>query len=205
MNLFEQFNFQDFLTCFFALLAVIDALGATPIIIDLKHKGREINVGKATWISFALMIIFLFCGEWILHLFSVDIKSFAIGGAIILFLVSLEMLMDVNLFNNTADATDTATLIPVVFPLLAGAATFTTLLAFRSQFSIITIVAAVFANMIWVYIVFTIALKAEKAFSGTFIYVLRRFFGIILLAISIRLFTSNLFPLIESIQRTLDN
>ena len=93
MNLFEQFNFQDFLTCFFALLAVIDALGATPIIIDLKHKGREINVGKATWISFALMIIFLFCGEWILHLFSVDIKSFAIGGAIILFLVSLEMLL----------------------------------------------------------------------------------------------------------------
>ncbi len=201
MEFFKQFNFQDFLTCFFALLAVIDALGATPIIIDLKHKGRQINVERATWISLSLMVIFLFCGEWILQLFSVDIKSFAIGGAIILFLVSLEMLMDVNLFNNTADATDSATLIPVVFPLLAGAATFTTLLSFRSQFSMITILAALICNMLWVYIVFKLALKAENTFSGATIFVMRKFVGIILLAISIRLFTSNLFPLIESIRQ----
>ena len=201
MEFFKQFNFQDFLTCFFALLAVIDALGATPIIIDLKHKGRQINVERATWISLSLMAIFLFCGEWILQLFSVDIKSFAIGGAIILFLVSLEMLMDVNLFNNTADATDSATLIPVVFPLLAGAATFTTLLSFRSQFSMITILAALICNMLWVYIVFKLAMKAENTFSGATIFVMRKFVGIILLAISIRLFTSNLFPLIESIRQ----
>ena len=201
MEFFKQFNFQDFLTCFFALLAVIDALGATPIIIDLKHKGRQINVERATWISLSLMVIFLFCGEWILQLFSVDIKSFALGGAIILFLVSLEMLMDVNLFNNTADATDSATLIPVVFPLLAGAATFTTLLSFRSQFSMITILAALICNMLWVYIVFKLALKAENTFSGATIFVMRKFVGIILLAISIRLFTSNLFPLIESIRQ----
>ena len=198
---FGPFVLQDFLTCFFALLAVIDALGATPIIIDLKHKGRVINVERATWISLVLMVGFLFCGEWILQLFSVDIKSFAIGGAIILFLISLEMLMDVTLFHNSADVTNSATLIPVVFPLLAGAAAFTTLLSFRSQFSNTTIIAAIVANMVWVYIVFKLALKAENTFSGSLIFVLRRFFGIILLADSIRLFTSNLFPLIESFRQ----
>lgn len=198
---FSSFDFQEFLTCFFALLAVIDALGSTPIVIDLRHKGREINVGRATWISMALLIAFLFCGEWFLRLFSVDIKSFAIGGSIILFLISLEMLLDVNLFNNTADATDSATLIPVVFPLLAGAATFTTLLSFRSQFAMINIISAVAANMVWVYVVFKMALRAEKVFSGTLIFVLRKFFGIILLAIAIRLFVDNLFPLIANIQQ----
>ena len=109
--------------------------------------------------------------------------------------------MDVTLFHNSADVTNSATLIPVVFPLLAGAAAFTTLLSFRSQFSNTTIIAAIVANMVWVYIVFKLALKAENTFSGSLIFVLRRFFGIILLAVSIRLFTSNLFPLIESFRQ----
>ena len=200
ITFFSQFSFQEFLTCFFALLAVIDALGATPIIIDLKHKGRSINVEKATVIALVLRISFLFCGEWFLRLFSVDIKSFAIGGSIILFLVALEMLLDVTLFKDQANANQSATLIPIVFPLLAGAATFTTLLSFRSQFATINIITAVLANMIWVYVVFKFAMRAERAFSGTFLYVLRKFFGIILLAISIRLFVDNLFPLIADMQ-----
>lgn len=201
MNFFEQFNLQDFLTCFFALLAVIDALGASPIIIDLRHKGREVRAGKAVLISFALLLTFLFAGEWLLRLFSVDIKSFAIGGAIILFLLSLEMILDIDIFHNENCPSNSATLIPLVFPLLAGAAAFTTLLSFRSQFATINIVAALAANMLWAYIVLKCALRAERAFSGNMIYIIRKFFGIILLAVSIRLFTSNLLPLIHSLSQ----
>lgn len=198
MIFLKQFNLQDFATCFFALLAVIDALGASPIIIDLRHKGRHVAAGKAVLISFALLLLFLFCGEWFLRLFSVDIKSFAVGGAIILFLLSLEMILDINIFHNNDCPSNSATLVPLVFPLLAGAATFTTLLSFRSQFATINIVSALAVNMLWAYIVIKAALKAEHAFSGNVLFIIRKFFGIILLAIAIRLFTSNLFPLLAS-------
>lgn len=201
MNILEQFNLQDFLTCFFALIAVIDALGATPIIIGLRHKGREVKAGRAVTLSFLLLLVFLFGGEWFLRLFSVDIGSFAIGGAIILFLLSLEMILDINIFHNESCPTNSATLIPLVFPLLAGAATFTTLLSFRSQFATINIVAALLANMIWAYIVLKVALRMEKVFTGNWLFIVRKFFGIILLAISIRLFTSNLYPLIQNLSQ----
>ena len=201
----NKFNFPDFLTCFFALLAVIDALGATPIVIDLQRKGRIIHVGRAVIITFIIMLAFLFGGEWFLRLFSVDIGSFAIGGAIILFLMSLEMILDIEIFHSGTCPGNSATLIPLVFPLLSGAAAFTTLLSFRSQIATVNIIAALALNMVWAYIVLKIALKAENAFSGSTIYVIRKVFGIILLAIAIRLFTSNIYPLIHNLSQSVPN
>ena len=199
MNYWGTFNLQDALSSFIVLFAVIDVFGSTPIIISLRREGRKVEPGKATLLSGGIMLLFLICGEWILRLFQVDVKSFAVGGAIILFLLSLEMILDVVIFRNNGPI-KSATLVPLVFPLLAGAASFTTLLSLRSEFDMINILIGLFLNMIWVYVVLKATEKAGRIFSEPFIYIMRKFFGIILLAISIRLFTSNLIPLIQALQ-----
>ena len=181
------------------LFAVIDAIGATPIIIALRKEGRKVESGKAVFISGAIMLLFLICGEWILRLFQVDVKSFAVGGAFILFLVSLEMILDVVIFRNNGPI-KSATLVPLVFPLLAGAASFTTLLSLRAEYAMINILIGLFLNMVWVYVVLKATEKAQRLFSDAFIYIIRKFFGIILLAISIRLFASNFIPLLHTFQ-----
>ena len=199
MDLFGTFNLKDALSSFIVLFAVIDVFGSTPIIISIRREGRKIASGKATVLTTIILTLFLICGEWILKLFQVDVKSFAVGGAIILFLLSLEMILDVVIFRNNGPI-KSATLVPLVFPLLAGAASFTTLLSLRAEFDMVNIIAGLFLNMIWVYVVLKATEKAQKLFTESFIYIMRKFFGIILLAISIRLFTSNLIPLISSFQ-----
>ena len=193
------FNLLDALSSFVVLFAVIDVFGSTPIIINMRREGRKVESGKATILSGIIMIGFLICGEWLLRLFQVDVKSFAVGGAIILFLLSLEMILDIEIFKNNGPI-KSATLVPLVFPLLAGAAAFTTLLSLRAEYSMINIIIGVFLNLIWIYIVLKATEKAQQIFSEAFIYIMRKFFGIILLAISIRLFTSNLIPLIQTLQ-----
>lgn len=201
MDTLGIFNLKDALSSFIVLFAVIDVFGSTPIIISIRREGRKIESGKATIITTAILVLFLICGEWILRLFQVDVKSFAIGGAIILFLLSLEMILDVVIFRNNGPI-KSATLVPLVFPLLAGAASFTTLLSLRAEFDMINILIGLLLNMVWVYIVLKATEKAQSLFNESFIYVMRKFFGIILMAISIRLFTSNLIPLIDSFQTT---
>lgn len=193
------FNLQDALSSFVVLFAVIDAIGSSPIIISLRREGRKVESGKAAALTGCILLAFLICGEWILSLFQVDVKSFAVGGAIILFLLSLEMVLDVVIFRNNGPM-KSATLVPLVFPLLAGAASFTTLLSLRAEYSVINILIGLFLNMIWIYVVLKATEKAQRLFTDTFIYIIRKFFGIILLAISIRLFTSNLIPLIQAFQ-----
>ena len=193
------FNLQDALSSFVVLFAVIDAIGSSPIIISLRREGRKVESGKAAALTGCILLAFLICGEWILSLFQVDVKSFAVGGAIILFLLSLEMVLDVVIFRNNGPM-KSATLVPLVFPLLAGAASFTTLLSLRAEYSVINILIGLLLNMIWIYVVLKVTEKAQRLFTDTFIYIIRKFFGIILLAISIRLFTSNLIPLIQAFQ-----
>ena len=193
------FNLQDALSSFVVLFAVIDAIGSSPIIISLRREGRKVESGKAAALTGCILLAFLICGEWILSLFQVDVKSFAVGGAIILFLLSLEMVLDVVIFRNNGPM-KSATLVPLVFPLLAGAASFTTLLSLRAEYSVINILIGLLLNMIWIYVVLKATEKARRLFTDTFIYIIRKFFGIILLAISIRLFTSNLIPLIQAFQ-----
>ena len=193
------FNLQDALSSFVVLFAVIDAIGSSPIIISLRREGRKVESGKAAALTGCILLAFLICGEWILSLFQVDVKSFAVGGAIILFLLSLEMVLDVVIFRNNGPM-KSATLVPLVLPLLAGAASFTTLLSLRAEYSVINILIGLLLNMIWIYVVLKATEKAQRLFTDTFIYIIRKFFGIILLAISIRLFTSNLIPLIQAFQ-----
>lgn len=189
-------DFQEILGAFIALFVVLDIIGAIPIILDLKQKGREVNAMQATLIALALLLGFFFAGNMMLKLFNVDIASFAVAGAVVLFMMALEMILDVEIFKNSGPIKE-ATLVPLVFPLLAGAASFTTLLSLRSEYASINIVIALVLNMALVYLVLKLTDRVERMLGQGGIYIIRKFFGIILLAIAARLFTANITSLIE--------
>ncbi|MCZ8373149.1 MarC family protein [Phocaeicola acetigenes] len=193
------FDFQELISAFIVLFAVLDIIGAIPIILDLKQKGRSVNALKATLIALALLLGFFFAGDMMLKLFQVDIASFAIAGSVVLFLMALEMILDIEIFKNTGPIQE-ATLVPLVFPLLAGAGSFTTLLSLRAEYASINIILALLLNMGWVYIVLKMTDRIERILGKGGIYVVRKFFGIILLAIAARLFTANATSLIEQFQ-----
>lgn len=197
--MFTNFNFQQMLSAFIVLFAVIDIIGAIPIIIDLKDKGKDVNALKATLISFLLLLGFFYAGDILLRLFHVDIESFAVAGAFVIFLLSLEMILDIEIFKNQGPIKE-ATLVPLVFPLLAGAGSFTTLLSLRAEYASVNIIVALVLNMLWVYFVVRMTRKVEKALGKGGIYLIRKFFGIILLAISVKLFMSNITLLMEQIE-----
>ena len=198
--LLSRLDIQQILSAFIVLFAVIDVLGSTPIFLSLKQQGRPVNAWKATLISLALMLAFFFAGDAMLRLFNVDIESFAVAGSLIIFLMSLEMILDVEIFKNQGPIEE-ATLVPVVFPLLAGAGSFTTLLSLRAEYAQVNIIIGLLLNMVFVYIVLKATDRVEKVISKAAIYLLRKFFGIILLAISVRLFTANLSNLLENLSR----
>lgn len=185
-------------SAFIVLFAVIDVLGATPIIIDLKTKGRPVNALHATLISGALLVGFFFAGDAMLRLFSVDISSFAVAGSLVIFLMALEMILDIEIFKNIGPIKE-ATLVPVVFPLIAGAGSFTTLLSLRAEYASVNILIGLTLNLLFVYCVLRATERVESIISKSAIYLMRKFFGIILLAISVRLFTSNLRSLLGNL------
>ena len=195
----SEFNFQELTSAFIVLFAVIDIIGSIPIILNLKQSGRNVNAIQATLISFALLIGFFYAGDMILKLFQVDIASFAVAGSVVLFLLALEMILDVEIFKNQGPIKE-ATLVPLVFPLLAGAGSFTTLLSLRAEYAALNIVIALVLNMVWVYIVLKSTDKIEQLLGKGGIYLIRKFFGFILLAIAARLFTANITQLIDQFQ-----
>ena len=197
--MFTNFNFQQILSAFIVLFAVIDIIGAIPIIIDLKDKGKDVNALKATLISFLLLLGFFYAGDILLRLFHVDIESFSVAGAFLILLLSLEMILDIEIFKNQGPIKE-ATLVPLVFPLLAGAGSFTTLLSLRAEYASVNIIVALVLNMLWVYFVVRMTRKVEKVLGKGGIYLIRKFFGIILLAISVKLFMSNITLLMEQIE-----
>lgn len=176
---------------FIVLFALIDVLGSVPIFLGFLSKGQTISPIKAAVAAFLIMIAFLFVGEGLLNLFSVDVKSFAVAGAIVIFVIAVEMTLGIELFKNDSPG-GSATLVPIVFPLLAGPATFTTLLSMRAQHSVPEIIIGLFLNMIFVYFVLGNLFRVEKVIGKSGVYVLRKFFGIILMAIAVKLFTENL-------------
>ena len=196
--IFSRLDVQQIASAFVGLFAVIDVLGSTPIFISLKQQGRPVNAWKATIISFALLLGFFFAGDAMLRLFNVDIESFAMAGSLVIFLMSLEMILDVVIFKNMGPI-KSATLVPVVFPLLAGAGSFTTLLSLKAEYATINILFGLLLNMVFVFVVLKATDKVERIISPSAIYLLRKFFGIILLAISVRLFTTNLSALLNSL------
>lgn len=189
--MFNDFNLQQFLSAFIVLFAIIDIIGSVPIIINLKQRERPVSELKATLISYALMVLFFLAGDLLLKLFHVDITSFAVAGGIIIFAVSLEMILDIEIFKNNGPIKE-ATLVPLVFPLLAGPGAFTTLLSLKAEFASINILLGLTLNMVWVYFVLKMTDKVQKVLGEGGIFIVRKFFGVILLAISVKLITSNI-------------
>ena len=193
-----SFNFLDFFSAFIVLFAVIDPIGAIPVIISVREQGRAISAFKAVLYSFVLMVIFFFMGEGLLQLFGVDINSFAVAGSLVLFLLAMEMVLDIEIFKNAGPIKE-ATYVPLVFPMLAGAGSFTTLLSLRAEYSSLNILLALSMNMIIVYIVLMTTGRIQRILGKAGMYFVKKFFGIILLAISVKLFTSNLSYLLSNV------
>ena len=195
--MFADFSWQQFLGAFFVLFAIIDMPGSIPIIISLRKKGKIVRPLKTALLAFAMFLMFYFVGEAFLNLFGVDTTSFAVAGSLIIFVMACEMILDISIFKEADDAPKDSSFFPVVFPLIAGAGALTTMLAIRTQFSQINLLSAIIANMFCVFAILRLTEKLEKLLSAGMLYMLKKFFGIILLAISIKLFTSNITSLIE--------
>lgn len=202
MEIFSAFNTVEFLSAFIVLFAVIDPIGIMPIVLSIRDKGKIIDPGKAVFYAFSLMLIFFFVGDWILNLFGVDINSFAVAGALIIFLMAIEMVLDIEIFKDSSIAANNATMVPLVFPLLAGAGSFTTLLSLKAEYAGINILIALLVNAVVVFIMLSATAHLQRMLGKGGIYFTRKFFGIILLAISVKLFTSNLLHFINMVSST---
>jgi multiple antibiotic resistance protein len=185
-------NFKQILTAFMVLFAVIDIVGNIPIIIDLRKKVGHIQSGKASLIAGLIMIVFLFLGQSLLSLIGIDVNSFAVAGAFILFFIALEMILGITLYKDDDEGSITATVFPLSFPLIAGQGSLTTLLSLRAEFDIQNIIIAVFLNVILIYIALKTSSRIERFIGANGIKIIRKVFGVILLAIAVKLFTANI-------------
>ena len=183
-------NIREIVTSGMVLFAVIDIVGSVPIIIDLKQKVGYLKSGKASIVALVLMIVFLFLGESILKLIGIDVSSFAIAGSFVLFFIALEMILGIKLYRD--DIPETASIVPLAFPLIAGAGTMTSILSMRAEYEVQNIIAAIIINIAVVYAVLKLSGKIERLLGKGGIAVLRKVFGIILLAIAIKLFRTNM-------------
>jgi multiple antibiotic resistance protein len=190
-------NLTQIASIFVVLFALIDVLGSVPVFLNFRQEGKGVNPLQAAVYSFCIFVVFLFVGDWILMLFNVDVSSFAVAGALVIFIISIEMIFGVEIFKNDAPAGN-STLVPVVFPLITGPGTFTALLSMRAEYDVQNIIIALFLNIIIVFAVLKNLGIVKKLIGVGGVYVMRKFFGIILMAIAIRLFTSNFNALIES-------
>lgn len=199
MHFFQEFNLQEILKATTVLFAVIDIVGAVPMIIKLKEQTGDIHPIQTSLVSLGIMIGFLILGESILHLFGVDVRSFAVAGSLILFAMSLEMILGIHLFRDSVSG-KIASVVPLAFPIIAGAGTMTTLVSLRAEFATINIIVAVIINILIVYIVLRLTKRIERLLGEGGTAILKKVFGIILLAIAVKLFTTNLAVMIQSIK-----
>jgi len=189
-----EFSFNEIVSVSLILFSVIDIIGSIPIIIDLKKKsGGHIQSEKATLVAGILMIIFLFSGESILGLFHLDVQSFAVAGAIVIFLLGMEMVLGISIFKEDESLARSASVVPIAFPLVAGAGTMTTILTLKAAYHTSNIFIGIILNLILVYVVLKLSKLIEQKIGRGGEAVLRKVFGIILLAISVKIFRENLF------------
>lgn len=184
-------NPKEILTAGMVLFAVIDIIGNIPIIISLRKKSGHIQSGKASIVSCIIMIGFLFLGEEILNLIGIDINSFAVAGAFIIFFMAIEMVLGIKLYKED-DSPATASIVPLAFPMIAGAGTMTSLLSLRAEFEVINIIIAIIINIVFVYIILKSSKKIESVLGSSGISIIRKVFGVVLLAIAVKLFTTNI-------------
>jgi len=186
-----EFNIKDILTIFMVLFAVIDIIGNIPIIIDLRKKVGQIQSEKASLIAGIILIVFLFIGEQLLSIIGIDVHSSAIAGSLIIFFIALEMILGIKIYKDEKNPLN-ATVFPLAFPLIAGPGSLTTLLSLKAAYSNTNIIIAIFINMLFIYIVLKGSSKIEKIIGENGIGIIRKIFGVVILAISIKLFTSNI-------------
>ena len=184
-----ELDIREIITVGMVLLAVIDIVGSIPIIIDLRAKHGHIESEKASIVAGIIMIVFLFAGEELLKLIGIDVNSFAVAGSFVLFFLALEMILGIRIYRD--EEASSASIVPLAFPLIAGAGTMTTLLSLRSQFHTINIVIAIILNIILVYIVLKSSSKIEKMLGENGLGVIRKTFGVVLLDIAVKLFAAN--------------
>ncbi|OZV71042.1 MarC family protein [Winogradskyella aurantia] len=187
-----QLNFKEIFTAFMVLFAVIDIVGNIPIIIDLRKKVGHIQSEKASIIAGLIMIMFLFLGKSILSLIGVDVNSFAVAGAFVIFFIAIEMVLGITLYKDDDHNAITASVFPLAFPLIAGPGSLTTLLSLRAEFAIENIIVAVISNVVVIYIVLKTSAKIERVIGANGIKIIRKVFGVILLAIAVKLFAHNI-------------
>jgi len=199
MNFLSEFSLREFLSAFVVLLAITDIPGNLPIVLNIQNKGIHISARRACIYSLILLVFFFYAGEAFLKLFGLDISSFAIAGSLILFLFSLEMILDVSLFCEGTEISGDATFVPVVFPLFVGAGVLTALLSIRSQYADINVLLAVLFDSIAVYGTIRLSRVLTRYISPATIYVLKKFFGMVLLAMSVKLFITNVTVLVHQI------
>ncbi len=183
------FNVKEILSVTMILFAIIDIVGAIPVVIQLRTKAGHIQSEKATVVALILMIAFLFVGEKLLGIIGVDVKSFAIAGSLVIFFIALEMVLGVNFFKE--EIPDSVSIVPLAFPIIAGAGTMTTLLSLKSEYQTQNIIVGIIFNMLFVYFILKNTERLEKLLGKTGLNILRKAFGIILLAIAIKLFRHN--------------
>jgi len=184
-----SFDFKEILTVSMVLFAVIDVVGTIPVIVDLRSKFGHIESEKASLTAGAIMIVFLFIGEELLKLMGVDVNSFAVAGSFVLFFLALEMILGIRIYRD--EDPGSASIVPIAFPLIAGAGTMTTLLSLRAQYAATNILVAIILNIILVYAVLKSSGKIERALGKNGLGVVRKTFGVVLLAIAVKLFASN--------------
>ena len=187
-----SFSIKEILTTFMVLFAVIDIVGNIPIIIDLRKKAGHIQSEKASVIAGIIMIVFLFLGDSILKLIGIDVHSFAVAGAFILFFIALEMILGITLYKQEEGSPMNASVFPLAFPLIAGPGSLTTLLSLKSEFHTENIIIAVIVNVVVIYIVLKTSTRIERIIGQNGIDIIRKVFGVVLLAIAVKLFTSNI-------------
>lgn len=183
-------NFREIVTASMVLFAVIDIVGTIPVIINLRNKVGHIESGKASLVSAFIMIAFLFVGEEILKLIGIDINSFAVAGSLVIFFLAIEMILGITLYRD--DHPESASIVPIAFPLIAGAGTVTTLISLRAEYHLSNIIIAIIINVIFVYLVLKSSRKIEKFLGENGLNVIRKIFGVILMAIAVKLFTTNI-------------
>ncbi|MBS1635447.1 MAG: MarC family protein [Bacteroidetes bacterium] len=185
-----KFDLVEILKVSMVLFAVIDIIGSIPVILSLKQKAGEINALKASWVSMLIMLLFLFLGNSILDLLGVRVKDFAVAGSFVLFFISLEMILGIKIYRDEVPAT--ASVVPLAFPLIAGTGTLTTLLSIRVEYNVLSIIIGIILNVVVVYIVLRNLNRLEKLFGIGGIAIIKKVFGIILLAMAIKLFRTNI-------------
>ncbi|MBC7643284.1 MAG: MarC family protein [Flavobacterium sp.] len=184
-----NFDFREIFTVTMVLFAVIDIIGSIPVIITLRSKVGHIQSEKASFVAFFIMIVFLFIGKELLKLIGISVNSFAVAGSFVLFFLALEMILGIRLYRD--DEASTASIVPIAFPLIAGTGTMTTLLSLKAQYHDVNIIIAIFLNIVLVYAVLKSSAKIEKILGLTGLTIIRKVFGVVLLAIAVKLFATN--------------